>query len=86
MTPFVFLLAHMEKSQTYKAVIAVGNAEESAFLTKDDIAQRCRVSRRTIDNWISKRMIPSIKMGRVLRFSWPSVQAALMRFELKAVS
>jgi len=76
----------MEKSQTYNAVIAVGNAEESAFLTKDDVAKRCRVSRRTIDNWISKRIIPVIRMGRVLRFRWSDVEVALLRFELKAVS
>lgn len=39
------------------------------------------ISRRTLGNWLSKRLIPSIKVGRVLLFDLGKVADALEKFE-----
>jgi excisionase family DNA binding protein len=39
---------------------------------------------RTVDSWLHSRKIPSIKLGRAVRFRWPAVEAALLRHERQA--
>ena len=39
------------------------------------------ISRRTLGNWLSKRYIPCIKLGRVLLFDLAKVKAALDKHE-----
>lgn len=39
------------------------------------------ISRRTVGNWIARRIIPSIRIGRVLLFDVAKVKAALEKFE-----
>jgi excisionase family DNA binding protein len=39
------------------------------------------ISRRTVGNWISRRIIPSIRIGRVLLFDLAKVKTALEKFE-----
>jgi excisionase family DNA binding protein len=56
------------------------------LLTRTGIAALCNVSPRTIDRWVDERRIPAIKIGRTIRFRWPAVETALMRFERKAIS
>ena len=55
------------------------------LITRHDVAHLASVSPRTIDRWISQRKIPVIKVGRTLRFRWPAVEAALLKFERKSV-
>jgi len=55
------------------------------LITKKELSRMCRVSLRTIDNWQLHRRIPSIKVGRNVRFRWPAVEAALLRYERRAV-
>jgi excisionase family DNA binding protein len=58
------------------------NTENEFFLTKVELADRCRVSPRTIDNWISQKKIPVIKIGRVMRYKWNDVLEALESHEV----
>jgi len=55
------------------------------LMRKSEVAQLCRVSVRTIDQWIAEKKIPSIKVGRNVRFRWPAVEVALMRYERRAI-
>jgi hypothetical protein len=51
---------------------------------KPGIAREIKVSRRTIDNYMARRVIPFIRIGRVVRFDVARVRAALRRFEVRA--
>jgi len=63
----------------------IGNIH-SRPLTKPELAEYMGVSRRTVDTWVSTRKIPSIKIGRLVRFNLVDVQKALKRFTVKEVS
>ncbi|HEY2626274.1 MAG TPA: hypothetical protein VGI41_05930 [Candidatus Udaeobacter sp.] len=52
---------------------------------KPGIAREIKVSPRTIDNYMARRIIPFIRIGRVIRFDVARVRAALLRFEVRAV-
>ena len=52
---------------------------------KADIARLSKFSIRTIDALMAKKKIPFIKIGRSVRFRWPAVEAALLRFERKEI-
>ena len=58
------------------------------LLTKEQLRARLNLpSVRKIDDMMKRRMIPFLKWGsRTVRFDWPKVQAALEKFEHKAVS
>lgn len=50
---------------------------------KPGIAREIKVSRRTIDNYMARRIIPFIRIGHVVRFDVARVRAALRRFEVR---
>ena len=50
---------------------------------KPGIARELKVSPRTIDNYMVRRIIPFIRIGRVIRFDVARVKAALARFEVR---
>ena len=57
------------------------------MLTKEELRQRLNLpTTRMVDVMMKKRMIPFLKLGaKTVRFDWLKVQAALDKFELKAV-
>lgn len=56
------------------------------FIRKRELAAVISVSERSIDNLISRRMIPQIRLSsRLTRFNLPDVLAALARFEVKEI-
>ena len=54
--------------------------------TRHDIANNYRVSLRTVGQWIAERRIPTLKLGRAVRFRPDAVAKALEKFEVKAVT
>ena len=48
--------------------------------TTEDVAKLARVSKRTVQTWYYRRLIPGIKIGRLLRFRLADVQKALARY------
>lgn len=54
------------------------------LLRKSELAQRLKVSARTIDNWVSAGRIPCLRIGRVTRFDWAAVLQALERYTVAA--
>jgi hypothetical protein len=49
------------------------------------LAARYIVCPRTIHNWVSRRILPVLKIGRAVRFNVVACDKALARFEKKAV-
>src|ERR1700756_1542884 len=53
------------------------------WATKQGLALRYGVSVRCIDNWVLQKRIPSVKLGRIIRFRISRCDDALARFERK---
>jgi hypothetical protein len=49
------------------------------------LAARYNVCPRSIQNWVSRRILPVLKVGRAVRFNVAACDKALARFEKKAV-
>lgn len=49
----------------------------SEFITKREVANRIKKSTRTVEIWSRLGIIPHLKIGRSVLFSWPDVQAQL---------
>jgi excisionase family DNA binding protein len=47
----------------------------NAWLTKREIASHCRVTARTIDNWMATHKLPFFRIGRTVRFCLVDVEA-----------
>lgn len=52
--------------------------------TKDELARRCQVSTRCIENWMREGKIPFLKIGRSVRFSLSRVEESLEKFNREA--
>ncbi len=56
------------------------------FLSKQELALAIGVSPRTIDNWISQKRIPFLRLStRLIKFDLERVKTALARYEIKEV-
>jgi excisionase family DNA binding protein len=49
-------------------------AEQEDALSKREVADRFRVTIRTIDSWMSTRKMPYYKIGKSCYFKWLAVQ------------
>jgi excisionase family DNA binding protein len=68
------------------AIAAVHPGVTTPFLTKEQLSVMLNISPRTVENWMHKRRIPYLKIGkRTRRFNLARVEAALSRFEVKEV-
>ncbi|MDF1659549.1 MAG: helix-turn-helix domain-containing protein [Verrucomicrobiales bacterium] len=54
---------------------------DKLLLTTSEIAEKIGVSPRTIQNWVSEDIIPSIKIGKTRRFISDEVMIALKKFK-----
>lgn len=52
-----------------------------ALFRPDQLAKLLNVSRRTLTNFVQRRIIPSICVGRIRLFDLEKVKAALEKFE-----
>lgn len=43
------------------------------FLTKRELAERLKVSVRTLENWVARGLIRQAKIGHTVRFRWSDV-------------
>jgi len=48
--------------------------------TTEDVAKLAGASKRTVQRWYYRRIIPGLKIGRLLRFRLADVQKALSRY------
>jgi excisionase family DNA binding protein len=59
---------------------------EIMYLRYPDMAQELGVSLRTLKNWVADRLIPYVKIRKVILFEPTKVRAALEKFERKPVT
>jgi excisionase family DNA binding protein len=52
------------------------NSQNSAldYLTKADVAKLFKVTTRTIDAWMARRLLPYFKIGRTVRFTSTGIE------------
>jgi excisionase family DNA binding protein len=60
--------------------------KDTMYLRYPDMAEELGISLRTLKNWVADRLIPYVKINRVVLFEPAKVRAALERLERKAVS
>lgn len=60
-------------------------AKNLAYLNSAEVASLLGVSLRTVANWQRRRVIPRIKIGRVVRFRRADVEFALAAFTVQAI-
>jgi excisionase family DNA binding protein len=60
---------------------SLDRATES-LLTKPEVAERLRRSKRTCDVWMRQGKLPYIKVGKSVLFHWPDVLAKLQTFRV----
>jgi excisionase family DNA binding protein len=56
------------------------------FLKTPELADRLGFSERHVANLVKQKRIPVIKIGRAVRFDWPSVCRALKLYQVDEVS
>jgi excisionase family DNA binding protein len=56
---------------------AAAPQESLGMLTRQELAKQLRISTRTVDEWRQDKVIPCIKVGKVVLFYWPDVVSAL---------
>jgi hypothetical protein len=58
---------------------------EDDLVTKPELARILRVSSRTCDNWMKAKILPYIKVRRLVRFNVRRCLEALARFEKQEI-
>jgi hypothetical protein len=60
-------------------------SNERHWKTKIQIAVHCRISERTITNLMRQRILPFVKLGRLVRFDLDECDCALDQFRIKSI-
>jgi hypothetical protein len=57
-----------------------------SWITKAQLAAAKQVAVRTVDNWMRGRIVPYLKIGRVVRFDARKTEQALQAFEHRSIA
>ena len=68
-----------------QTVARTASDSKPLLLDIHQLAKALSVGRTTVETWTRSRRIPSLKLGRVLRYDLKKVMAALEAYERKAV-
>jgi excisionase family DNA binding protein len=61
-----------------RSLITEAGGSPETLLTRRELAKLCKVSTRTVDNWVSAGKLPLLRIGkRCVRFSLPEVLKTL---------
>jgi len=52
--------------------------DSSDLLTTDQLATKLGISKRTLVTWVSRKTIPCIRIGDIVRFDWVQVKQAML--------
>lgn len=61
-------------------------SNSTELLTAEQTAKKLNISRRCLGNWTRSRVVPMVRVGRVCRFDFEKVKAALEKYEQVAIS
>lgn len=83
-----------EAQRSFEALARPGNAVQSppspatsrevviiGWVDRKDLAKHLGVSLRTVGNWIAKKRVPYMRLGRTIRFNLRDVDAHLKRIQ-----
>jgi hypothetical protein len=73
-----------KNNQTYGTTRPIAAPELPVLETTRGLAARYQVSGRTIQNWMQRKILPVLKIGRSVRFNIAACDKALAKFERKA--
>ena len=73
-----------ENTQAKGITRPIAAPEFPVLATTRGLAERYRVSARTIQNWTVRKVLPVLKIGRAVRFNIAACDKALAKFERKA--
>jgi hypothetical protein len=72
--------------KTHSKELVTGLTNGGPFFTNTPgLAARYLVSPRCIQNWVSRKILPVLKIGGAVRYNVAACDKALARFEQKAV-
>jgi excisionase family DNA binding protein len=54
-------------------------ASPEGFIGKTEVARRLNKTIRTVDNWMSRGILPYYKIGRSVEFKWSDVESHLQQ-------
>lgn len=57
-----------------------------SLITKAQLAAAKQVALRTVDKWMRGRIVPYLKIGRVVRFDPRKTELALQAFEHRSIA
>ncbi len=60
-------------------------ATPNRWQTKAGLARHFSMSLRTVTNLMRRRVVPYVKVGRLVRFDLPACEKALKKFEIVSV-
>lgn len=78
---------NIDESETLRTRIQAINEQRQSdrefFITEPELLRRLPVSRRTLFKWRASGKIPFVRVpgSRLVRFHWPSIEAALLRMQ-----
>jgi hypothetical protein len=67
---------------TGKVHMQIRNNEE--WFNKKQIALRYNIGERTVTDWMKRRILPFVKVGRVVRFHLPECELAVKKYQVKS--
>jgi hypothetical protein len=73
-----------KNNQTNRSIRPIAAPEFSSFTNTPGLAARYEVSPRCIQNWVARKFLPVLKIGRSVRFNIAACDRALAKFERKA--
>ena len=60
--------------------------ETRKYVGRKGLAERYDISERSVSELCRRKILPKIKIGRIVRFEVEACDQALKRFELRAIS
>jgi hypothetical protein len=64
-----------QDAESYAAIIPAN--DPGHFLVKGQVAERLQKTTRTIELWTRRGILPCMKIGRSVLYSWPDVETQL---------
>jgi excisionase family DNA binding protein len=61
---------------------APAESAANSLLTKEQIALHLQIGPRTVDDWMKRRIIPFLKIGKAVRFRLSDVLETLARYRI----
>jgi hypothetical protein len=74
----------VENDQTNGTLRPIAAPEFPVFTNTPGLAARYEVSPRCVQNWVARKILPVLKIGRAVRFNIAACDRALAKFERKA--